>query len=202
MVLKTIQDIRREELLSAALEVMKRDGFQHATIEKIARQAGASKGIVHHYFKNKQELIESTMRHAHSERRDALIRKLRKACNPSDRVWAAVSIILDEKYLQPGFCKAWVSFHAECHSNKRLARLQRVIHRRERSNLVQPLKSFLSETDANKVAIGIKALIEGFRFRLAGDMIPDFDSNIAIVQVLEFLRRRVPGFDQAVALKR
>jgi hypothetical protein len=67
---------------------------------------------------------------------------------------------------------------------------------------VQPLKSFLSETDANKVAIGIKALIEGFRFRLAGDMIPDFDSNIAIVQVLEFLRRRVPGFDQAVALKR
>jgi hypothetical protein len=33
-------------------------------------------------------------------------------------------------------------------------------------------------------------------------MIPDFDSNIAIVQVLEFLRRRVPGFDQAVALKR
>jgi TetR/AcrR family transcriptional repressor of bet genes len=196
MALQKIQDIRRQELLSAALEIVKRNGFPHATIERIAKQAGASKGIVHHYFKDKQDLIESTMRYAHAERRAALVHKLRSARTPSDRLWAVMSVILDAKYLQEGFCNAWVAFHAECFSNDRLARLQKVIHRRERSNLVHALRFFLSETDAIKAAIGIKALIEGIRFRLSGGTTYGYDSSSAAAQLLEFLRRRVPAFDQ------
>jgi TetR/AcrR family transcriptional repressor of bet genes len=201
MRLTPIRAIRRDELIRAAFEIIKRDGLRAATIGNIAEAAGASKGIVHHYFEDKQDLIEHTMRYAHRVRRIDLVNRLRKAQTPSARLWAVISIILDEKYLQSGFCKAWVSFHAQTYSHERLARLHRVIHRRERSNLIHALSSFLPREDAALAALGIKAMMEGFRFRLAAVPPPDFDSRTPLVQVLAFLQRRVPDFDQSAALR-
>ena len=201
MPLTRIKDIRRQELLRAAFEIIKRHGLQATTIASIAEEAGASKGIVHHYFEDKQQVIEHAMRYAHTLRRNDLVSRLKKARTPSERLWAVLSIILDEKYLQAGFCKAWISFNAKAFSDKRLARLQRVIHRREWSNLVCPLFPFLSRAEARKTAIGIRALIEGYRFRLGAVPPPDFDSRVPVVQVLALLRRRVPEFDQSAALR-
>jgi AcrR family transcriptional regulator len=65
MTLARIRDIRRHELLQAAYEILKREGFQATTIDKIALEAGAAKGIVHHYFPNKRELILAALRYAH-----------------------------------------------------------------------------------------------------------------------------------------
>jgi TetR/AcrR family transcriptional repressor of bet genes len=51
MNLGSIQDVRRQELLRAAFQIMKRDGLHQVTIDKIAKEVGASRGIIHHYFK-------------------------------------------------------------------------------------------------------------------------------------------------------
>ncbi len=79
MRLTPIRAIRRDELIKAAFEIIKRDGLRAATIGNIAEAAGASKGIVHHYFEDKQDLIEHTMRYAHRMRRNDLVNRLRKA---------------------------------------------------------------------------------------------------------------------------
>ncbi|MEY9323521.1 TetR family transcriptional regulator [Sinorhizobium fredii] len=41
--------------------------------QKVAAQAGASKGIVLHYFANKQELFEHAMREANAALKDAVV---------------------------------------------------------------------------------------------------------------------------------
>ena len=64
MKLTRISEIRRRELRQAAYEVLQTEGMAGATIEKVAQKAGASKGIVHHYFKTKQQLFEHAMRHS------------------------------------------------------------------------------------------------------------------------------------------
>jgi TetR/AcrR family transcriptional repressor of bet genes len=195
MTITRIRDIRRRELLEAALEIIKRDGLQATTLGRIAEQAGASKGIVHHYFKDKDQLIQETMRYAHSRRREDLVKRLHGARNPAQRLEAAVSVILDEKYFQHGFCRAWVSFKAATYSNSQLARLHRAIHRREWSNLTHALYSFQPRSEARKTAVSIKAMVEGFRFRLAAVPPPDFDSRVPVLQVLGFLKRRVPSYE-------
>ena len=58
MKLTKISEIRRRELRQAAYEVLQTEGMAGATIEKVALKAGASKGIVLHYFKTKQQLFE------------------------------------------------------------------------------------------------------------------------------------------------
>jgi TetR/AcrR family transcriptional regulator, transcriptional repressor of bet genes len=197
-----IKDIRRQELLEAAFEIIKRHGLQAATLSSIAEEAGASKGIVHHYFKNKQQLIEQAMRYAHTSRRNDLLKRFSVAQTASERLWAVISIILDEKYFQPGFCKAWISFFAETFSDDRLARLHRAIQRRESSNLVHALLPFLTRVEARRTAIGIRALVEGYRFRLGAVHPTTFESSVPVSQVLALVRRRVRGFDQSTAIRR
>jgi TetR/AcrR family transcriptional repressor of bet genes len=202
MPLAQIKDIRRQELLEAAFEIIKRHGLQAATLSSIAEEAGASKGIVHHYFKNKQQLIEQAMRYAHTTRRNDLLERFSVAQTPSERLWAVISVILDEKYFQPGFCKAWISFFAESFSDDRLARLHTAIQRRESSNLIHALLPFLTQAEARRTAIGIRALVEGYRFRLGAVPPTSFDSSVPIIQVLGFLKRKVTGFDQSSAIHR
>ncbi len=54
---------REEAIFSAALRVIKRQGFHKARMADIAREAGISYGLVYHYFRNKEDLFESILQH-------------------------------------------------------------------------------------------------------------------------------------------
>ncbi len=54
--------IRREQLKEATLDCVDLHGVNGATISKISQHAGVSTGIVHHYFHNKTDLLEGSMR--------------------------------------------------------------------------------------------------------------------------------------------
>jgi AcrR family transcriptional regulator len=47
----------RTKILAAAMAVMERDGARALTLDKVAREAGVSKGGLTHHFKSKQELF-------------------------------------------------------------------------------------------------------------------------------------------------
>lgn len=50
---------KRDEILKAAIKVYGYYGFEGATIEKIASQAGVSRALVMRYYKSKQELVKA-----------------------------------------------------------------------------------------------------------------------------------------------
>jgi AcrR family transcriptional regulator len=52
-----IEDLRRAELVTAALRTISSQGFDKTTIRDIARAAGASTGSVHYYFETKEALL-------------------------------------------------------------------------------------------------------------------------------------------------
>ena len=51
-----IRDEKRNLIMDVALEHFASDGYHNTTISQIARYAGISKGLLFHYFRNKQEL--------------------------------------------------------------------------------------------------------------------------------------------------
>jgi len=50
---------RRKTILRAAVEVFSKKGFHGCRIADVAREAGVAYGLVYHYFKNKDELLNS-----------------------------------------------------------------------------------------------------------------------------------------------
>ncbi|WP_081609740.1 transcriptional regulator BetI [Mesorhizobium sp. STM 4661] len=164
--LSRISDIRRKELRQAAFAVLQREGIAGATLEKVAAHAGASKGIVLHYFRNKQELFEHAMREANAVLRDAVIARLSRARTPMQRLDAVIEGNFEPHLFQPSICHAWLSLCAEVPRDATLARIQKVIHARMRSNLLSGLRGLAATRDADDIAFSVTALIDGLWLRL------------------------------------
>ncbi len=54
-----IREGRRHQLMESALQLFASEGYAHCTISRLAASAGISKGLMYHYFKSKEELLEA-----------------------------------------------------------------------------------------------------------------------------------------------
>ncbi|MBP2234476.1 TetR/AcrR family transcriptional repressor of bet genes [Sinorhizobium kostiense] len=192
MRLTRISEIRKRELRRAAFEVLQREGMAGATLEKVAAQAGASKGIVLHYFANKQELFEHAMREANAALKDAVVARLNRAATPLERLEAIIEGNFEERFFQPSICHAWLSLCAEVPRDPQLARIQKVIHARMRSNLMSALIHLLPEDQCEAVALGVTALIDGLWLRL-GLQSAGLTREDALRQMRDYLSHRLPA---------
>lgn len=191
MALTKLSDIRRRELRRAAVEVMRREGAAGTTLEKVAQEAGASKGIVLHYFRNKQELFEEAMREANAGLRDDVVRRLKAARSPIERIWAIVEANLGEHVFKPPHGHAWLSLCAEAPREPQLARLQSIFHSRMHSNLMSGFLSLVPRTEAARLSLSMSALIDGLWVRLGiGD--GTVTSAIAISVARDLLINALP----------
>jgi AcrR family transcriptional regulator len=81
-------EVRREELLAAAFELFVARGYDDVGVEDVARAAGASKGLVYHYFPTKKHLYRAAV-----ERGAALLLErtdVAPAAPPLDRLEAGL----------------------------------------------------------------------------------------------------------------
>ncbi|MCX8043493.1 MAG: TetR/AcrR family transcriptional regulator [Desulfobacterota bacterium] len=56
-----MKEEKRQAILDAAIKAFAKKGYQYATIEEIAKEAGVAKGLVHVYFENKLDLLLSVI---------------------------------------------------------------------------------------------------------------------------------------------
>ena len=198
MALASIADIRRRELIQAAIEVIKRDGLQFATVAKVEKGAGASKGTLHKYFKNKEELAQASIRHALKLRRQDFLERLKRSRTPSERLWASIALHLHPKYLEPGFSRAWVSILAEGTEKKPYARIVKALYARDRSNLSYFLRNMLDSHDVPGTALALQLFFDGCRYR-SGFLARKGTAGSEAQVLLHYLRHNVPRFDSSVA---
>jgi TetR/AcrR family transcriptional repressor of bet genes len=194
MGLTRISEIRRQELRQAAYEVLQTEGMAGATIEKVAQKAGASKGIVLHYFKTKQQLFEHAMRHSNALLRDEVIRRMRLARSPDQRLWAVIEGNFSTTFFTTAICHAWLVLCAEIPREPQLARIQRVVHGRMRSNLMSALSALVPPDERESVALGITSLIDGLWLKL-GLRSGAMTAPEALAQMADYLRHRIPQIE-------
>src|SRR5438094_10626166 len=63
---------RRRELLDAAASVFARKGFHASRVGDIAEEAGVAHGLLYHYFRSKEELLETISRETWRDVLDAV----------------------------------------------------------------------------------------------------------------------------------
>ena len=86
-------DERRRQLLDASARIFTERRYDAVSMSEIAAAAGISKGLLYHYFTNKQELFRATLEDA---ARDIAIRiEPDESLPPAERVSASVSAYLD-----------------------------------------------------------------------------------------------------------
>lgn len=56
------EDVRRDSLINAALELIADGGPKAATVRAIAEKAGVTAGLIRHYFASKEDLVRESFR--------------------------------------------------------------------------------------------------------------------------------------------
>ncbi len=144
-------------------------GMQEASFVLIARKAGVSTGIISHYFRDKNGLLEAAMRHIQYQLGLAVAMRLRMLpdAEPKLRIQAIVEGNFDPTQTSEAAMKTWLAFWASSMHQPNLNRLQQVNDRRLYSNLSYEFGRVLSKSDARMAAKGLAALIDGLWLRSA-----------------------------------
>jgi len=183
-----MQPIRRSQLIAATLEAVDQVGMSDASIAYIARLAGVSNGIISHYFRDKNGLLEATMRHLMQALSDAV--RERRASLPPDQprehLRAMIAGNFDDSQVNGPAMKTWLAFWATSMHQPSLRRLQRVNDHRLYSNLCGQFRRVLPQEQARSAARGLAALIDGLWLRgaLSGE---GFDTQQATQIAYEYL---------------
>jgi TetR/AcrR family transcriptional regulator, repressor of fatR-cypB operon len=64
---------KRDAILAAMLDIVVERGFHDAPMSLIAQRAGASPGIIYHYFSSKEEIIKALYERIRELKRDAFL---------------------------------------------------------------------------------------------------------------------------------
>jgi len=89
-------DGRREQIVTAALEVTIAEGVFHATTRKIAEAAGVNVATLHYHFHDKEEIIFSVMEGLASSYRETLARRFSTPQTLHDRIGDLLKFIFSE----------------------------------------------------------------------------------------------------------
>jgi len=191
MALTSLSSIRRQEFRKAAFEVLQTEGVPGTTLEKVAQRAGASKSILLHYFASKQELLEHALRYSESLVRADVVRRLRIAHTPSERLWAVIDANFSPSLFCFPVCHAWLSLCVESPRNPQLQRVQRACHARTRSNLLSAVKQLCAPEDVEGVIATTIMLIDGLWFQ-AGLRRDALHRDDALSEIYQYLQFRIP----------
>ena len=161
-----MQEIRKRELIAAAISAIHARGSLEVTVSDIARRAGVSQGLAHHYFGSKEQLIVSAMRHLLNEFGAAVRSALKQAKAPRARVSAIIHCSFSPEQFDPETVSAWLIFYVHAQRSEEARRLLSVYTARLNSNLRYALKPLVGDR-ATMVAEAISALIDGFYIRNA-----------------------------------
>ncbi len=157
--------VRRRQLVDATITSIHEFGLADATVTRIAKKAGVSPGIVHHYFTDKDELLFESMRLMLKNLRSQAVARLTKAHTPHERISAIIDASFAPEQFSPKVTTAWLALYASAPQSKNLTRILTLYHHRLRSNLIYNLKQISPSANHVQLAEAISALIDGLYLR-------------------------------------
>ncbi|WP_188483260.1 choline-binding transcriptional repressor BetI [Marivita lacus] len=161
-----MEPIRREALVKATIAEIGQTGSLDVTVAQIARRAGMSSALAHHYFGGKDQMFLAAMRHTLSLYGAEVRGALAMAKRPRERTEAIIRAGFTNSNFRREVVASWLNFYVLAQSDDQARRLLAVYQRRLHSNLVYNLRPLIGG-QAVDVALRIAGLIDGLYLREA-----------------------------------
>jgi TetR/AcrR family transcriptional repressor of bet genes len=191
-----VSAMRRQELIEAAYNSIKESGFRGFALEQVARHAGTVKGTIHHYFRDKEELVDEVVRYANRDFSQTILDMIKAAKSPSERLWSIISLNLSNKYFQPIIARSYAVSTAIAIRYPHLQRTYDATDARTISNIAFALRPIAKPEDVKSIAKTIWTMIEGAWVLQATQ---DEEIATSTLRILaKYLQNTVPGFDSSL----
>jgi len=186
-----MEPLRRAALVEATIHEIGAHGTLDVTVGAIAKRAGMSSALAHHYFGGKEQIFLAAMRHTltvfGTEVRAALV----TAETDTARVEAIVRASFSSSNFRPEVIAAWLNFYVLAQTVPEAKRLLTIYQARIRSNLVYSLRPLIGAR-ASQAASRIAAMIDGVYLRQSL-VKARADQSEAAGQVIDYLYFELKG---------
>ena len=184
-----MEPIRKAALVNATINEIGRMGSLDVTVSQIAKRAGMSSALAHHYFGSKEEMFLAAMRHVLTLYGAEVRGALALADGPEARLRAILRASFSAGNFRREVVGAWLNFWVLAQTVPAAKRLLAVYQRRLRSNLLAGLRP-LAGARAEAIAEGLGALIDGLYLREVLKSGPP-DAEAAVAAALNYLAAQV-----------
>lgn len=150
---------RRAALVDATIYEIGHAGTLDITVARIAKRAGMSSALAHHYFGGKDDIFAAAMRRILEDLRAQAVQCLNGATTPLGRVHAIIDACFAPDMFDPVTVNAWMMFYVQSRTSEKAQRLLAIYHQRLRSNLRHALRAVSQHADRD--ADTLAALIDG-----------------------------------------
>jgi AcrR family transcriptional regulator len=154
---KQIASYRRKQITRAAYEIIAEKGYYNFTMMDIAQRAGVSSGLIHHYFKDKENMLVTLLREMQQNIRISTEKAIEQSGDPKEQLDIfmnqAFNLVEDEReYLYVTY-----DFLTQIKFNERMQRIMSKLYRGYRETMVGILrtgkeKGVFHEVDEHYVA--------------------------------------------------
>jgi len=163
-------NLRRAQLTRAAYKVVGEKGYSDFTIKDIAREAGLSTGLVHYYFKNKEDLLFKLLKGMNDNLKHDLNKALTVLDDPQEKLLAFCNEAFDLVHKEKAYFSVLVDFLAQINRNKRIHQAIVKLFQSYRDEIVAILKEGVAKgvfavADVQLTSVIIVSLIQGNIFQ-------------------------------------
>jgi len=161
-----IINLRRAQLTRAAYKVVGQKGYYDFTIRDIAREAGLSTGLVHYYFKNKEDLLLNLLKEINRNMLIILNKAISTSGDPKEKLnifmTQAFNLVKDEK----DYFYIVIDFWTQVNKNDRMKRANTKLFKSYRDEISKILKEGIDtgvfmKMDVDYTSAVIISIIQG-----------------------------------------
>jgi len=159
-------NLRRTQLTRAAYKVVAQKGYNDFTIKDIAEEAGLSTGLVHYYFKNKEDLLFKLLKEMNANLRNNLKKALVDLTEPKDKLVAFCNEAFDLVDKEKAYFYVLIDFWARINHDSRIRQANVKLfqsYRDEVSSIIKEgvTRGVFMDVDVQLTSVIIISLIQG-----------------------------------------
>jgi AcrR family transcriptional regulator len=132
---KQIANYRKRQITRAAYEIIAEKGYNNFTMMDIAKRAGVSSGLIHHYFKDKENMLVTLLREMQQNIRQSLEHTLESISDPKEKL----DIFMDQAFglveNEKEYIYVTFDFLTQIKFNERMQRILSKLYRGYRETL-------------------------------------------------------------------
>ncbi len=157
---------RRAEIIEATFFCIALKGYSNITMQDIADSAGVSKGVIHYYFRNKEELFISVFEKLIGDLDANIARRVEQADTPPEKIRAVIGAVFEKIRANKKFQIVLLDFWAHSTRNPSLKKVNARQYSRYRRLLKKTIadgieQGYFKKCDPSQVASALIGMIEG-----------------------------------------
>lgn len=197
-----INEFRRRALMEGAIESMAKYGVAGTTVQTICALAGASRGLIGHYFDSKEALMAEALKHLFSQVAEHVGAQIEAGpdTSPVGRLKAMPAALFSPKVFTRINRDAFLSFWHEVRFNEMVRKTNKQLYLDYTNRMETLFTDAAAQTgvpiDARKAALGLIGLTDGLWLGLSihGQLV---SREQAVEMCLLFIDSQLGGADAA-----